>query len=511
MVGFYSLLFLAQTWPRIDQDRYLFVVSNQIHAVTGAEELQPMVATLLGPVQTIGSEYPDIHCRNIDIVRPSSDSDIHQQVIQLLAECQTTNTERLVAYRHKQRWIRTFESIRFPAANPKMVLRHQGVYLITGGLGGIGLSLATYLAETVQAKLILIGRSALPDAQAWDDWLNTHTEDDATAIKIRGLRKIQNQGSEILVLQADVSRREQMQIAIEQGQARFGIIHGVIHAAGVSKDGIIEIKTTTETALVLSPKVQGTLFLTQLLETQQLDFLIFCSSLSALMEIHGRVDYCSANAFLDAYAQALCTQGVNATSINWDGWQEVGMAVNMMNFKDGKKADLQVPQAIKPAEGVEALARILSHPMPQILLSTTDWQQRLQQQNHDLQLQKNEWLKKKDMTGSSQHNRPALTTEYVAPRNLIEQQITNIWQLLLGIEPIGIYDNFLELGGHSLLMTQLISSLHQTFSVKLPMQTLFESSTIAKLAEEIDHIQTIRQQLQTTTGQPNNKLEEIEL
>jgi NAD(P)-dependent dehydrogenase (short-subunit alcohol dehydrogenase family)/acyl carrier protein len=509
--GFYSLLFLAQTWPKSQQDRYLFVISNQIHAVTGTEELRVMAAALLGPVQTMGSEYPDLHCRGIDIVRPGSGADTRQLVVDLLGECQTASIDCLVAYRGGKRWIRQFEPIRLPAVNPGgTALRHEGVYLITGGLGGIGLSLAAYLAEKAQAKLVLTGRSALPGHRAWDDWLGAHGEDDAAAIKIRRIRELQRLGAEVLVLHADVGNRQQMKAVIERTNARFGTIHGVIHAAGVPAGGVIELKTAAGAAEILSPKVQGSIILNELLEAQQLDFLVFCSSLDAVMATPGQVDYCGANAFMDAYAHALHTQNVNAVSINWDAWQEVGMAANIMlpgKMKSAYRQDLQAIGII-PAEGVEAFARILAHPMPQVLLSTIDWQQRSQMQKTagdktSAQLKK--------ITGTSRHNRPALTTGYVEPRSLTEQKIAGIWQLLLGIEPIGIYDDFFELGGHSLLMTQLILRLHETFSVKLPMQTLFEFSTIAALAEEIDDIQTMRRQLQTANNRSAYEVEEIEL
>ena len=114
-----------------------------------------------------------------------------------------------------------------------MRLREGGVYLITGGLGRIGLVLAEYLARTVRAKLILIGRSAFPGRDKWEQWLATHGEDDRVSRRIRKVQAIEELGAEVLIISADVANEEQMQAVITQAYERFGTIHGVIHSAGI--------------------------------------------------------------------------------------------------------------------------------------------------------------------------------------------------------------------------------------------------------------------------------------
>jgi len=210
-------------------------------------------------------------------------------------------------------------------------LRSEGVYLVTGGLGGIGLELAEYLARTVKAKLVLIGRSAFPERATWDTHLSTHDEQDALSYKIRKLRAIEELGAEVMVLSADVADRVRMQEVVALASARFGPIHGVIHSAGVAGGGMIQLKTPEMAHQVLSPKVQGTRVLEEVFKDGKLDFLALCSSRSSILGGFGQVDYAAANAFLDSFAHYRNAKNGNSTvSINWAGWQEVGMRVDTL-------------------------------------------------------------------------------------------------------------------------------------------------------------------------------------
>ncbi|HLO48213.1 MAG TPA: SDR family NAD(P)-dependent oxidoreductase, partial [Kamptonema sp.] len=207
--------------------------------------------------------------------------------------------------------------------------REGGVYLITGGLGGIGLVLAENLAKTVRAKLVLVGRSAFPDRNERSHWLATHDRQDNISSKIRKILELEESGAEVLVATADVTNLEQMQVAIDLAQKQFGQINGVIHAAGVPGGGVIQRKTRQEAERILAPKVKGTLVLDFLLKDIELDFFVLFSSLASVIGGVGQVDYAGANAFLDAFSHYKnSTNGTFTTCINWDAWQEVGMAAS---------------------------------------------------------------------------------------------------------------------------------------------------------------------------------------
>ena len=342
-LGFYSLVFLAQALGKQNatDEWKLTVVSNGIQEVIGEELLYPEKATILGPIRTIPKEYPNITTLSIDVVLPQPGSESEQKLItHLLNELQTTSSEGIIAYRGHHRWVQTFEPVRLEKSEQgRQRLREEGVYLITGGLGGIGLVLAEYLAHTVRAKLILTGRSAFPARSEWEKWLNSHDDRDQVGKKIRKLQELEKLGAEVLVVSADVANLSQMQRAIAKAIRCFGKINGVIHAAGVPAGGIIQRKTLEMVESTFASKVKGTVVLDSLLKDMQLDWFVLCSSLSSILGAFGQVDHCAANAFLDAFAHYKSSLNSTFTiSINWDGWQEVGQAAEAaMRLASGTK------------------------------------------------------------------------------------------------------------------------------------------------------------------------------
>ncbi|MDF5732853.1 MAG: SDR family oxidoreductase, partial [Rhizonema sp. PD38] len=487
-LGFYSLLFLTQALGQQNstQPLQIGVLSNNMHEVTGVEVLHPEKATLLGPCKVIPQEYPHIRCRSIDVVIPESGIWEDKLIDQILSEFSVKSSNLVVAYRGNHRWVQNFELVQLDElleGTPQ--LRSRGVYLITGGLGGIGLVLAEYLARTVQARLILIGRSALPEKDEWEQWIATHDDQDDITRKIEKVKLMEKLGAEVLVKRADVANVEQMQAAIADIYEKFGEIHGVIHAAGItgkeSYSSIQEINLA-KCEQQFQPKVHGLFVLNKVLEGKTLDFCILTSSLSTVLGGLGYAAYSAANLFMDAFAYK-CNQ-INAMpwiSMNWDGWK----------FEEEQKVAFETglaKLAITSTEGVEVFQYVLSThaAASQIVISTGNLQARIDQWIKLESIQNTKFPKKVD--SSSLHLRPNRHNAYVAPSNEIEQTITDIWQELFGIEQIGIYDDFFEIGGHSLLATQLISQLRTTFCVELPLSSLFETTTIAKLAELIEEI-----------------------
>ncbi|MGH9363104.1 MAG: KR prefix domain-containing protein, partial [Thermoanaerobaculia bacterium] len=171
--SFWSLLYLAQALGRsnLTQRMRMAVVSSHLQNVAGEEVLLPERALLLGPAKVIPQEYPNLRCVSIDLPWPADDAD----VARLIAEATVDPAPQVVAYRRGRRWLRSYEAVRLEApAAGALRLRQRGVYLITGGLGGLGLTFAEFLAREFRARLVLLGVSALPERAAWEEWLRTH-------------------------------------------------------------------------------------------------------------------------------------------------------------------------------------------------------------------------------------------------------------------------------------------------------------------------------------------------
>lgn len=484
--GFYSLLFLAQAIGRQQKTDALeiHVLSNHLQTVIGDEQLCPAKATILGPVNVIPQEYPHITCRSLDLSLP--DGPVADSLVeQVLTELRQAPEEHVAALRGQQRWVQTFEPLRLDAAfDGATRLRDRGVYLITGGLGGIGLVLADYLATTVQARLVLVGRSALPARAEWDQWLREHDEQERTSRKIRHIRQLEEHGAEVLALSADVADLNQMQAVLAETESRFRPVTGVIHAAGVPGGGLMQQKTADAVEDILAPKVKGSLVLYDLFHDHQLDFFVVCSSLSSIFGGFGQVAYSAANAFLDAFAQH---PGVpEVICVNWDTWQEIGMAANMTvpaELHDWWQESLQ--KGIAPAEGKEVFCRILGAGLPQTVISTYDFQARLEAEQESMLSQSSE-ISTTKTSFKTKYPRPELNTPYVAPRNPTEQKIVDIWQSCLSLEQVGVHDDFFELGGHSLLASELVTQIQQHFGQALPLTALINTPTVAQLAQLLE-------------------------
>ncbi|KYC36591.1 polyketide synthase [Scytonema hofmannii PCC 7110] len=484
-MGFYSLLFLAQTLGRQEttEDFNITVISNNLQPVTGTEVLFPEKATLLGPIKIIPQEYSNINCRSIDVILPSKGTWQEEKLVeQLLTELTVSTSECAIAYRGLNRWVQNFEPVRFDEAKiGKARLKEGGVYLITGGLGGIGLVLAEHLARTVQAKLLLIGRSAFPNRDEWEKWLMTHDETDSTSSKIRKLQALEQLGAEVLVVSADVSNTEQMQYAIAQAESQFGQLNGVIHAAGIiggKPSEAIEKISRTDCEQQFQSKVHGLIVLDKVLQDRKLDFCLLLSSLSSVLGGLGFVAYSAANSFMDTFVhQRNQNHPVSWISVSWDGWQ-----LEKENKQSTSVGASVAELAIKPEEGVQAFQRILNcSEFNHVVVSTGGLQARIDQ-----------WIKLESFQQKAAgqqanslllHSRPDLQNPYVPLTNEIEQTIGNIWQEVLGIKNIGLHDNFFELGGDSLLIIQVRSKLLKTLNKNLSIADLFEYSTISALAE----------------------------
>ncbi len=341
--GFYSLLFLGQALQDEKAETIHFTVVTSGMQQTRHEAVPyPEKATILGPCGVLSRELEGTTCVALDVALPQRGrwlfgntrgqiNELDHLADQLLAEACQPPTNAAVALRGERRYEQTFERTKLSAAkqngSPTLDrVRMRGTYLITGGLGGIGLTVAEHLARTAKAKLVLVGRSALPPPADWDAWLRSHAEENGLSRKIRQVRDLEALGAEVIVAEADVTDLEAMRRVLDETTARFGALNGVVHAAGVLRDNLIPLKTQSEIEEVFAPKVHGTLMLDELLRDVPLDFFVVFSSTSTIVTAAGQIDYVAANAFLNAFAASRHRADRPVLALNWGVWNEVGMA-----------------------------------------------------------------------------------------------------------------------------------------------------------------------------------------
>ncbi len=489
-LGFFSLVYIIRTWVdrRGDEPLRIDVVSNGTQNVDGTEEIAADKATILGPGIVIRQEYPQIACRNYDIGPISPDDyPIPSTVSRIVAEMMANPVERSVAIRRDQRWVFDvdpvyIDSAGHDAAIAMPALRRGGVYLVTGGLGTIGLSIASFLAESLGARLVLTGRTQLPPREAWDAFLDDDDCDAGTRAKIAAVQHLEAQGAEVLVHSADVADETAMGAVFDAIDDRFGELNGVIHAAGlIGRESLTPFaeldRARCETQF--RPKVDGLRVLARLVADRPLDFCLVTSSLASQLGGFGFAAYAAANAFMDAFVKERNRTSDTAwIAVNWDGWQEDEAAAEL----GGTHA-----LAMTPQEGVEAFARIMTRPeLENVLVSTGDLRHRLEQWTY-IRQQADERQDGAEAT-SGQHARPDVSSSFRAPETDAEIAVAGIWQELLGIDSIGADDDFFELGGDSLLATRIVARLREAFQVEVPLRELFEESTVTALAARVEDI-----------------------
>lgn len=476
---------------------HLWTVCNDLHDVTGDKVFAPERAVLFGPCKALPREYANVSSCAVDVQLPSNTWELKHLAAQLIAEFQAPPTDEVVAYRGGYRWVQTFVSMPIPDSYQNSSrLRPQGVYLITGGLGGFGLTFARLLAQHCKASLCLIGRSDFPAREDWLRWIETHGSENRISRKINEVRALEALGSQVMVVSADVSDEKEMKAVISKIEARFGVLHGVIHAAGLSGGRILELMDRLSAGPVLNAKVASTLILNRVVSPFHLDFFILCSSLAAIVGAQAQADYIAANSFLDAFAHAQKDATNVPLSVNWCGWHDVGMRARfvMENSAGHEQPEIygfglevqEDPIAITPREGCEVLLRALSRELgPQLVVSPIDLELRIGL-SHPRQTEVGSDTVAKDAAPKRGYDRPNLQTAYASPVNETECRMIAILESALGIAMIGRNDTFTDLGIHSLLGLQIIGQLRAAFNVKLKVGDLYDDQTVAGLSRLIN-------------------------
>jgi acyl transferase domain-containing protein/acyl carrier protein len=429
-------------------------------------ELAPVAlgaASLWGLSKVIGLELPELHCLRVDLdpAQPQSSARV------LLNELRRHDSEDQVAYRSGARYVaRLAPSKPVAGAGSAVAFRSDGTYLITGGMGGLGLLVARWMIERGAQHIVLVGR--------------TRGSADARRT-VNGLREL---GAEIQVLQADVSSLLDVQGVLAFIREGMPGLRGIVHSVGVLDDGVLLQQTWERFERVLRPKVRGAWNLHTATEGIPLDCFILFSSTASVLGSPGQGNHAAANAFLDAFAHHRRALGLPCQSINWGAWSEIGAAAERRADQRAAKFGMK---AIGPAEGLIVLEKLFQTNAVQTGVFSIDW---------------NTFVRELGMTG-----KPAFFQDVMAAdlpnsatpeqdqalrRKLFEAPVHRRRQILLdhvcaqsrgllgfpSSHALDVRASLIEMGMDSLMATDLRSHLQAALGQAIPATLVFDYPTI---------------------------------
>ncbi len=457
--AFYIILNLCKrlsTYQSGIKKKITFLSHLNQSVITGEKANVPLITSTIA-AQVCSQENPNIFTCNIDLGE-EEDLDILPQISN---ELKYNSSVSNVAYRNRNRWIGFYDKVDLAVEQKNEYLKPDKMYVITGGLGAIGGVLAKHLIEKYNAKIILLGRSHIPNKENWSAYLNSAGKNENVVSKIK---KMQGLGNDVFYFDVDVSDSKALQKVIERIEKEHGRISGVIHTAGNIDKNTFKPLVNIDKNIIseqFKPKVQGTLNIYSIFKEKDLDFVWITSSLSSVLGGLTYGAYAAANKFVDAFVSSKSDELKNWFCVNLDGVNE--SSINNDNLIKVFEQSFNIGE------------------LPQVIVSLRDLNQQIQKQNKaDKGIEENIEL------DSIKLERSILNNAYSPPTNEIEEKVCEIWESFFGYERIGINDDFFELGGDSLKAMTLLQNVQQIFNIEVSLQDFYEKSSVKKLSDEIN-------------------------
>ncbi|WP_160670952.1 type I polyketide synthase [Clostridium sp. C8-1-8] len=507
-VGVYSLFELTKALleSKMVINTDFVVISDYGHQITGKEEsIKPHNASLYGLTKVIGNEYKNLKCKCIDI-----DSEI--DVEDILAEISTKDETEFVSYRQGVRYVQELDKKNIENISPEEIkIKADGVYVITGGMGGIGLEIAKYLATIEKVNLVLINRSVFPRRENWTG-IKQGNIDIKVLNKIKQINEIESLGSKVFIYSGDVCNDTDMNKVFSDVRSKFGRINGLIHGAGVAGNGFVLTKEREKFSQVVLPKMLGTWILNKITENDRLDFFINFSSINTLYGIPGQSDYTAANCYLDSFTEYRNRENKRTITFNWAAWKEVGMAADF-NVDESRN----LFKSLSTEKAIKAFREIIQKSITKVVVGELNYDAvRLFDNQHQITLARGikEIIERKiNAYENSKKIESNLQLDVIIkgkPENSlteIDRKIAKVWGQVLGINEVHVDDNFNELGGDSILATQLLRYMEKEFPGYIDIADIFTYSTIGKMSEYLSG--KINEKVEVKQEDSSEKLDNI--
>ncbi|MEH1773539.1 type I polyketide synthase [Nostoc sp.] len=468
LLGCGSTLHLVQalTGTNLSDHPRLWLVTQGAVAIANLEGVAQ--SSLWGMARAIATEHPEINCVRVDLA-PKADAKVVQA---LFEEIWFPTTEDQVAFTDQLRYVARLARYQKPkdyletAAPKPLKLREDSTYLITGGMGGLGLLVARWMVQRGARHLVLVGRSSASVA--------VHEQ----------LQELQQAGAQVNVIQADVSDVEQITKVLSEIERTLPPLRGIIHSVGVLDDGVLQQQNWQRFVKVLAPKVEGAWHLHTLTQNQPLDFFVMFSSIASLLGNAGQSNHAAANAFLDALAHHRQAQGLTGLSINWGAWSQVGAFAERQLDEQTKTRGIGT---FAPEQGLVALEQLLCQSSTQVAVMPMNWVQFLEKSNSVSPLFAN-FLQTsvKTVVMQSEMLEQIKTTDITKRRKLLQDHIFSVVAKVLGwhlSESIDLQKGFFELGMDSLTSLDLKNHLQKSLKCSLPLNLVFKYPTVDLLTD----------------------------
>ncbi|HLJ16216.1 MAG TPA: type I polyketide synthase [Bryobacteraceae bacterium] len=463
-----SLLYLIQARLKASSTTPIWFVTRDAQSKSSSGLAQSLI---WGMARAVNEEHVDLPLIRIDIDLPENDpASIAKRIA---AELQSSDPEAEVALRTDGRHVARLTRFLPPSNSRPLSLQQDCTYLITGGLGGLGLLIAHWMVERGARHLLLNGRSPARDAA------------------LASLEQLRHAGADVQVAQVDVADCAALARMISCLDSRLPL-KGVVHAAGVLDDGSLQRQTWDRFETVLGPKMWGAWNLHRLTEEMPLDFFILFSSATSLLGNAGQTNHAAANAFLDALAHYRRARGLAAQSINWGAWSSVGAAATRQLEEHLEKKGLGT---ISPSNGIRALETIIRSGAIQVGVVPVDWgkfDSRPMAEGVRSFFCPTHGEQRTSLATPAAAPSVAVFVEQLASaspqqrRNLVQRFVGETTEAVLGMgrgELTDLHVGFFELGMDSLLSIELKNRLQAGLRCKLPPTLTFDYPNVEKLTQ----------------------------